>query len=163
TSGASNTVVAWSDHDQAWLALPAMGQSRIFGGAAPLSGSVFAVGGFDDSGAPTSTAERFDPGSGLWSGAAPMPLARASFGLVSLGGALCVAGGEGASGSMAECFRYDPAGDSWAAIANLPTPRTAVTAAGFGGEVWVIGGYTDSPVATVERFNPSTGMWSSGP
>ena len=157
----SPSVVAWDG--ATWGAVSSMLQPRLMSGAAAARGSVFALGGFDENGVSSASAERFDPGPGTWSAVASMPLSRASGAAGAIGESLFVAGGQGDDGQpLAECFRFDPAIDAWSSIAALPTPRTGVAGAVFEGRLWVIGGFNGGPSPVVERFDPVSGAWSAG-
>ena len=47
----------------------------------------------------------------------------------------------------------------------MPTPRTEVAAAVLAGKIYVIGGFDGlgRTVATVEVYDPASGLWAAGP
>jgi N-acetylneuraminic acid mutarotase len=160
TTQISPGVVAWDG--TSWGAVAPLLHARMIPGVAAARGHVFALGGFDENGVPTSSAESFDPLAGTWSGVADLPASRASCAAGAIGESLYVAGGQGDDGQpAASCFRFDPAADAWSAIASLPTPRTGVAGAVLDRRLWVIGGFDGQPSAVVERFDPETGSWST--
>jgi hypothetical protein len=162
TTQISSAVVAWDG--TVWSSTNPMSVERLMPGAAAARGSVFALGGFDLTGLPLNSVERFDPVPQTWSGVASMPLPRAAFAVGAVGDSLYVAGGQGEDGMpMADAFRFDPVANAWTPIAPLPTPRTGVAGAVLDRRLWVIGGSDVGPSAAVERFDPQTGSWSSAP
>jgi len=162
TSQISSAVVSWNG--TVWASTNPMSVERLMPGAAAARGAVFALGGFDVSGLPLNSVERFDPVPQTWTGVAAMPLPRAAFAVGAVGDSLYVAGGQGEDGMpMADAFRFDPAANTWSPIASLPSPRSGVAGAVLDRRFWVIGGTDVAPSATVERFDPQTNSWSSAP
>ncbi|MGH8567672.1 MAG: Kelch repeat-containing protein [Gammaproteobacteria bacterium] len=54
---------------------------------------------------------------------------------------------------------------TWAVSTAMPTPRTEVAAAVLAGKIYVIGGFDGlgRTVATVEVYDPASGLWAAGP
>jgi N-acetylneuraminic acid mutarotase len=135
------------------------------------SGKVLVAGGStqDLSGA-VSTAELYNPSTGKWTATNSMTAPRAYHAATLLAsGQVLVSGGDhdaffGAQGS-AEI--YDPVSTMWSAVGRMTTSRREHTATTLAdGTVLVAGGrYGDSVGASnamsmVDRFDPSTGIWS---
>ena len=104
----------------------------------------------------------YDPTTDAWTLAGSMPERRMGGEAVSLGGFIYLVGGT--SGTTA-LLRYDPAEDSWNVLTGPSQPREHVAAVSFDGELWVIGGRWGGTgaLATVEIFDPSSGVWRDGP
>lgn len=102
------------------------------------TGKVLALGGR----AAPASAEVFDPATGLWTPAAPMPHERASHAAVALPSGLVVAaGGEAEDGSpRVEVDVYDPARDRWEPSDPLTYPRASFAMFASASEVLVVGG-----------------------
>ncbi len=54
---------------------------------------------------------------------------------------------------------------TWGVGTAVPTPRTEVAAAVLAGKIYVIGGFDGlgQTVATVEVYDPASGLWAAGP
>ncbi|MFZ3495478.1 Kelch repeat-containing protein [Streptomyces sp. 5.8] len=138
--------------------------------AAPLSshqltlladGSVLATGGGDYEGGADgrldpysrATAERYDPGSGVWAAEADMPCGRARHRAVPLPtGEVLVMGGTtdvlGDAG-FRSAVRYDPLARSWTAVPGMAVGRTEFAATALtDGRVLVAGGSVRTGPAT---------------
>lgn len=83
----------------------------------------------------------FDPASGKWSLARPIPGARNSAAGAVVEGAFYIVGGRTmAEGNMARLDRYDPETDRWEALRPLPYPSGGLGAAALGGSLIAFGG-----------------------
>lgn len=82
----------------------------------------------------------YDPATGKWETAAPLPRARSGIAATVLKGALIVVGGESPSGTFDDVDAYDAKADSWQALASLPTARHGLGAATVAEQVFVISG-----------------------
>ncbi len=130
-------------------------------------GRVLVAGGYAGSatGAPISSAEIYDPATGMWTAAASMTSARAQHtATVLLDGRVLVAGGTTTAAEI-----YDPATGNWSAAGAMSVGRLYHTAtrlsAAQGGKVMVAGGWDDinNARSTTEIYNPATNTWSAGP
>ena len=114
-----------------------------------------------------------DPATGLWTAGPASPAIRfASAGAV-LDGRLHLIGGwnysNTASNSVATQGRFDPATQAWSSLASLTTARNAAAAAVIGGRIHVVGGRApgirandQTPMASVEVYDPATDRWEAG-
>jgi len=134
-------------------------------------GKVLVVGGEDASQRPLAGAELYDPVSGQWRPAQPMKVARSQHTATLLAdGKVLVAGGQGTTGALRSAELFDPATGKWTPTADMTVARgghtaTLVSGPGCGpncAKVLVAGGAaSDTPVASTELYDPSTGTWAS--
>ena len=128
-------------------------------------GTVLAVAGSGDVDELTS-AEYYDPSTGLWTLVGSVLRARAGHTATLLpdGRVLIAGGGEvGSVTSAAEL--YDPGTESWTTAAPLSLARIDHTATLLrDGRVLVVGG-SDKFISntSTELYDPATGAWSTGP
>lgn len=62
-----------------------------------------------------------------------------------------------------DAWAFDLAGCAWRQVAAMPSARSgAHPVVDQGGRIHVIGGATDTPLATVETYEPATDSWKSG-
>jgi N-acetylneuraminic acid mutarotase len=159
-----------------WTSTGALATARYGHTATVLpNGKVLVTGGFggatntlQNTGAALQSAEIYDPGTGLWSSAAPMNVARYNQTATLLGsGLVLVTGGTSASTPTATAEIYDPAGNTWTAVGSLATARTSHAAVLLAsGHVLVVGGYNTSAsavygVASAEIYDPVAQTFSS--
>ena len=109
--------------------------------AAALGGRIYAVGG-RLAGIDTNlrTVESFDPRTGRWSRAAPLPQARGGTGVAAAADRLGSVGGEQPAGTIATVWSLRPASRRWRRLPNLPTPRHGLGVAAVGRTVYVVAG-----------------------
>jgi hypothetical protein len=135
-------------------------------------GRVLIVGGVDGLRA-LATVELFDPATGRFRGAAPLPGPRATHGAALLtDGRVLVVGGQSGVGHgralLDTAAVYDPARDSWREVSGrlpAPTYKLAVAALPDGGAL-VVGGQTADDaaarLASTALFDPRTGRFRAG-
>lgn len=170
-----------------------MAQKRYFHSLVKLAdGRVMALGGstavnasgtaFDAAiaivNSATDSAEIYNPATGLWSAAAPMPWKRTGTTAVALSnGKVLVATGAGPGIlSIPSFFRdaalYTPSTNTWQTIAQVPgNSRALATAAKLSnGKVLLSGGcqgnilsLTLNSLTDVHVFDPSNNSWATGP
>ena len=92
------------------------------------NGKVLIAGGFGSSGY-LSSAELYDPASGMWSSTGGLSTARYEHTATLLpNGKVLVAGGENGSGSLSSAELYDPASGMWSSTGSLSSARRDHTA-----------------------------------
>lgn len=157
-----------TDH---WRALAPLSSPRGAVGLVAFGGMIHAIGGHtaDATGRKAvGTHEIFNPGSGAWTPAAPLPTPRDHLGnIIVLDGKLHVIGGrttDFAADSVALHDVYDPAEDKWSAAASLPAPRSEGGVVYYRGLILYFGGDCNDPKAAgafddLQAYNPKTDTW----
>lgn len=157
----------------AWAPTASMSVSRIYASSVLLNdGRVLVVGGtYVQSGwvggGPTlSSVEIFNPSTGQWSAAAPLPRASALPILIGLGDGRVLAAGGASQDVLAldTSALYDPTTDTWTATPSMTQPRNGAAAVLLSnGKVLAAGGWNYGQVQTTELFDPSSRTWTRGP
>lgn len=144
---------------------------------------IYAVGGF--SGAfpnwrPEDTAWTYDPAGDVWSELPPLPVARGEHVMAAVNDQIYVIGGRVGGSPSAATFPehrdtarvdiYDVATGTWSRGIDAPTARNSAASAVIDGRIYVVGGrqYLEQEdgsaanvnLATLEVFDPATGLWS---
>jgi len=174
----------------AWAPLPDLSSPRGSVGAAAVGGKVHVLGGrqadeilpvptppgtpelFETRGTVTLH-QVFDPESGQWSDAAPLPgPGRDHMGIAVLGERIHVFGGRVAStdDNLTRHDVYDPATDTWSSAAPLPEPRSAGAATVIGRRILYAGGEcmpggegsTPNAYDTVTSYDAELDRWTAG-
>jgi len=124
-----------------------------------LDGKVYVAGGYTTTVA-SDLLEVFDPTTGTWTRKQSMPAPRGGVVGFAIGGKLYVAGGDTCNDALVE---YDPLVNGWTARAAMPKGQENAAAVTIGGEGYVFGGYCLGSVdaTKVQKFNPSTGVWTT--
>ena len=158
-----------------WSATGSMITARTQQFAAMLrDGKVLVAGGIGPV-SPTKhdllvSAELYDADTGKWTATGSLSTPRAEGGTaVLLGdGKVIVAGGDGPGDPMlASAELYDPGGGVWMATGSMSGPRgQSASVLLADGQVLVAGGFdvgneTGRLLASAERFDPNTGIWSN--
>ncbi len=137
------------------------------------SGLVLAVGGQFENifGYSLSSAELYDPGTGLWMGAAELNTARDLHTATLLpNGQVLIAGGEavtiqGGRQVLSSAELYDSTPGSWVPTGQMKTARSDHTATLLaGGEVLVAGGFnfaSQAEISGAELYNPTNELWTA--
>jgi N-acetylneuraminic acid mutarotase len=156
-----------------WSLTPGQLQQATFDASAALlgSGDVLYVGGLPSTSPAANavtTAESYDPSTGLWSLASSLPTGVAGAEAASLSnGEVLLAGGEtGASGTVTNAAEvYSATSNAWSPVAAMPVGVAyAATTKLSSGEVLVAGGETTPEgalTAATQVFNPSSGSWQT--
>ena len=128
------------------------------------NGKVLVAGGYNNSGALTS-AELYDPATGIWSATGNMGVARDHHAATLLpNGKVLVTGGWDDGDPLASAELYDPATGTWSATGSMDDSRALQTATLLlDGKVLVAGGMTSSYgfLGSAELYDPATGTWSA--
>lgn len=153
----------------AWASVASLSTARMSHTATVLrSGKVLVAGGTGDARLLPwlSSAELFDPVTGHWSAAAPMPSPRSSHSATLLpSGEVLVAGGRaGSSFAIASADVYQPDTNAWTVAGSLVDARAHHTATLLpSGQVLAAGGrdVAGSALASAELYDPATRTWTS--
>jgi uncharacterized delta-60 repeat protein len=139
------------------------------------NGQVLVAGGVRLSGMNVTTyvssAELYNPASGIWTATARLTTARHNHTATLLpNGKVLVTGGSNANNNfLGTSELFDPSTGTWTATGSLATPRELHSATLLpNGNVLVAGGNDDAKaqgilLSSVEIYNPATGTWASGP
>ncbi|MGH2691854.1 MAG: Kelch repeat-containing protein [Actinomycetota bacterium] len=161
----SQTVATVEIYDPAkdrWISGPSLPIAVNHAMAATVGETVYVMGGYTSSGAPSSQA--FALNGGQWQPLPPMPEPRAAGGAAAAAGNIYVAGGIGSSGLATSTLVFDPGTGSWSTAPGLRAPREHLGVAAFGARVYVVGGRTGAgDLADAEMFDPVSGSWSPLP
>ncbi len=97
-----------------------------------------------------------------WNALAPMPTARAGFGLAVVSGKIYAIGGtNGDNTPLNTVEEYNPVTDLWTTKNSMPTPRSGFATAVYDNKIYVIGGSLSSGfAANNEVYDPATNTWS---
>ena len=133
--------------------------------AVTLNGLIYVIGGFKGlSNLPTAEVRTYDPTTGRWTDAAPLPRPRGGHAAVVLDGKIHVFGGGNTLATVADHSVYDPAGNSWTEAAPLPRAEGSPAAAVYRGRIYSIGGRSgSSDFGAVDIYNPASDTWDRGP
>ena len=125
--------------DRTWRDGPTLARAREHLAAAAASGRVYAIAGRTGAEGNFTDVESLDPvGDPQWRPESDLNRSRGGIGADSVGGTVCVAGGEEAAGTIApvECRR----GGAWVVVADLARPRHGLAVMALGGRLHVVGG-----------------------
>ena len=168
--------------EDSWTTKEPMPTARAYLGVSTVNGKIYAVGGTSASdigsvstGATLTadelnTNEMYDPSLNNWETKAPMPTARAFFGIAAYQNLIFCIGGYNASADYQ--YRdtganeaYDTVTNSWATKESLPTPRFAAATNMVDGKIYVMGGRPmpdfGSALSVNEVYDPQTDTWTT--
>ena len=154
-----------TDH---WQILARLSSPRGAVGLVAFGGMIHAIGGHEADQKVVGTHEVFNPATGKWTPAAPLPTPRDHLGnIIAIDGKLHVLGGRTtnfAADSVALHDVYDPTSDKWASAAPLPAPRSEGGVAYYRGLILYFGGDCNDPKADgafddVQAYDPTTDSW----
>src|SRR5216117_2979445 len=159
----------WAQAPGTWARIVDLNKARAEHTATLLSnGTVLIAGGKDVAGQPLTSAEIYNPVTGVYT-VVSSPLPTPVWGHTATGlndGTVLLAGGTGDGGlPVNAAVLYDPATDTFAALDPLSTPRARHTATQLrDGKVLIAGG-TDGPnaLASLEVYDPPTRTFSLAP
>jgi N-acetylneuraminic acid mutarotase len=146
-----------------WTSRASMPTARYAFGTGAVSGTLYAVGGFN--GGYLATLEAYDPIANTWTAKASMPTPRYIFATGVVNGLLyAVAGQNTSSSTLTTLEAYDPASNTWTTKAPLPETagRNGPAAGAVNGVLYVVGGFnTGVSLGTVQAYNPTTDTWTA--
>lgn len=131
-----------------WSTAAALATARNAAGAASLGGRLYVVGGRSPgirAGDQTSLAsvEVYDPATDAWTAGVPLPTARGSLAVATLGGRLYAMGGESTPGTVSNAVeRFDPATQAWSTLVAMPLRAHGLAVVPVGDALYVMGGFT---------------------
>jgi len=130
---------------------------------AAVGGKIHAIGGRGLDKITVATHQVYDPSSGKWTEAAPLPTARDHMGVIVVDGKIHVIGGRTAgSGDNTNLHDvYDPATNSWRSAAPLLTARSSGAAAYYHRLVLYAGGECKDgkTFSENEAYDSKTNRW----
>ena len=159
-----------------WTRIADLPQPITHAGVATDGPLVYFAGGFvgERSFEVTANVWRYDTRNNTWTGAIPLPAARAGGGLVRLGRKLYFFGGTNArlERDFGDHWVLDldatpgSPGATWRPLSPLPTPRNHPGYATVGGKIYVIGGQLLGDerfgnVNNVHAYDPATDRWTA--
>ncbi|HEV3080369.1 MAG TPA: kelch repeat-containing protein [Gemmataceae bacterium] len=147
-----------------WSELTGLPNPETYLAAALVAdGRIFALGGTDSTGEPTTTVQAYTINTNSWSlTLAPLPVASTGLAApVGPDGRIYAMAGQGSSGINNTLAAYTVASNTWLPLANIPTPRYDLAAVtGPDGRLYAIGGVTASGTSNVlEAYNTRTNIW----
>ncbi len=117
-----------------WAVLADMPSQRNHIAGAAIAGKIWVAGGRLGPGfrsAASAALEAYDPATGAWTAAAPLPRPRSGINGIAARGCFHVWGGEGGGGMFPDHTVYDPRSDRWLRLADMPAPVHGVTGAAY--------------------------------
>ena len=159
--GTLASVEGWSVGDPAWTPLPRLPLAVHHPAGGVLDGRLVVAGGYRGPGLANATeaVQVYDPATGSWSLAAPLPSPRGAAAAAVLDGRLVVVGGARDGASLA-------AADVWTALAPMPTARDHLGLVAIDGRLHAVGGRDgtrDFALAVHEVYDADRDRWSAAP
>jgi hypothetical protein len=156
------TVEAYDPATDAWTTKAPMPSARSALGVTAINGILYAVGGFNN--VPLGTVEAYDHATDTWTTRASMLSHRYFLGVAEINGILYAAGGADPSSLSGAVETYEPASNTWTeATESMLTARSLFGIVAMNDTLYAVGGYNSGPLATVEAFDPTTGIWTAKP
>jgi N-acetylneuraminic acid mutarotase len=167
--GAVDRVFAYDPASDTWQALAPLSTPRGSVSAAALDGKIHAIGGRVTTAdgdwhwnGVVATHEVYDPATGKWTAAAPLPKARDHMVVAAIDGKIHAVGGRFAGNDDMVDWHdvYDPATKSWISAPPLPTARGGVSGTVYKGVILVAGGEDEKRTYLEnEAYDVKTGRW----
>jgi len=148
-----------------WEARASLPFAQQESAAVAVGGKVYVLGGLDDR-VGLRTVSVFDPTTGLWTNAAPLPRPLHHVNAAVAGGRIWVAGAlEGPSFvATPDVFVFDPATNEWTAKRPMRAARGGSMIAASGSTVYVAGGLRDgASVADFSSYDIDGDLWTELP
>ena len=159
-----------------WTRVPDLRVARSHPAVAVLDGRLYVIGGGGPRFVSLNSVEVFDPATGRWAEARPMPTLRSGAMAVSLGDRIAVIGGgfkkpDGKFTFLRTVEFYEPAADRWSPGPDMLQPHDYPACAVLDGWVYIIAGHhpdateggpqTDPGFAFAERWRPGRAGWEN--
>lgn len=141
------------DPQTGWSQGPDLPHARSHHSSVAVNGRLYVIGGKwqiqHGVEHPRPEVDVYDPETGSWSSAAPLPTTRGLLATVAVENRIYAIGGQsilsdGWHGSLDTVEEYDPSLDTWGPATALPTPLREHASAVVGDRVYVLGGYDDA-------------------
>lgn len=178
-----NEFNAFDPRANRWVELARLPAPRHHITLSALDGAIYALGGFSGefpNWRPESSAYAYDIETGKWNSLPALPAARGEHVSAAVDGKIYVIGGRVGGTPNAAHYKdhrdtsrvdiFDPRTQTWSRGIDAPTARNSAASVVIGGKIYVVGGrqYLEQPngnavnvnVASLEVFNPQTGLWS---
>ena len=158
-SSAIRTVHAYVPATNSWVtALPPMPQPRSHGCGDVIDTVIYAVGGFDSTGAQQTTNYAFNVNRKTWATMAPMPQTAILCAGAAAAGRLYVFGSQSNGDTL---FEYNPATNTWATLRPVvrPTGRRGAAAAGTANYFYIMGGRNAGGTVLRDLWRYAGGVW----
>jgi N-acetylneuraminic acid mutarotase len=126
-----------------------------------LDGKIHVIGG-GNSESTIADHSVYDPATGSWSEAAPLPRAEGSPAAVAFQRKLYAIGGRSGTTDYGDVYVYEPSSDTWSSGPAIP-PRGTAGAAVFHHAIYVFGGESQTPFTTlrdVYRLTAGATAWT---
>uniref|UniRef100_A0A7S0AJY8 Uncharacterized protein n=1 Tax=Pyrodinium bahamense TaxID=73915 RepID=A0A7S0AJY8_9DINO len=121
---------------------------------------LYVVGGLDRDYRPVSTADRYDPRTGVWEPLPALPSPRSGPSAVAAAGRLYVLGGECRGRALCDVLRFDPWLGSWEVLPPMHEGRIRPAVTICGSYLYVLGGLDGSrPLRSAERYDMLNRIW----
>jgi N-acetylneuraminic acid mutarotase len=167
--GSIDRVFEYDPASDAWRALAPLSTPRGSVSAAVLDGKIHVIGGrvttadgdWHSNGV-VATHEVYDPATGKWTEAAPLPKARDHMVVAAIDGKIHAIGGRFAGNDDMIDWHdvYDPATKSWTSAPPLPTARGGVSGTVYKGMILVVGGEDEKRTYLEnEAYDMKAGRW----
>jgi Galactose oxidase, central domain/Kelch motif len=150
--------------DPAWSTTGSISVARSFHTATLLgNGKVLVVGGTSNGTSPLSSAELYDPATGIWSVTGSMATPRYLHTAALLtNGKVLVVGGISTNTTVSSAELYDPSTGAWTATGTMSTTRAYHTATKLAnGNVLIVGGFNSTYLSSAELYSATSGTWSA--
>lgn len=167
--GSLDQVFEYDPAGDAWRTLTPLSTPRGSVSAAVLDGKIHAIGGrvtndIDDwhTNGVVGTHEVYDPATGKWTQAPPLPKGRDHMVVTAMDGKIHAIGGRFShNDDMADLHDvYDPASATWAPAPPLPTARGGVAGTVYRSLILVLGGEDEKRTYVEnEAYDVKTGLW----
>lgn len=146
------------------LSSPLNTSRRLFSMSTLIDGNAIAIGGQTTGSVYLNSVELFNPTLNTWSYVNALNTQRAYHTSITLsdGNVIAIGGISGPNQVLSSVEKYDYDNDTWSYTGSLNTARAnAVSAILNDGSVLIIGGFDVTFLTSVEKYNPSTELWSS--